>query len=256
MMHIWHSRLGTEDEKAVIEHGIDLTAYYDSVEWDLIRATAQKHIVKYPCCPDEPYNDVTFNITLRRKTLFYTINLIIPCVSLTILTILEFYLPSDCGEKISLCISVLLSLSLFQLLLMEIIPPTSITIPLVGKYILLTTFFVSLSVTLTVFILNVNFRSETSHEMPRWMKQLLLEFLPRYLWMERPPADDNEGDVEYEQATGDLPNYENLDKKKFRPLCKEESTNNLFNEVDFKTTFIGMENFDTAIYCKVLFVPN
>lgn len=37
---------------------------------------------------------------MRRKTLFYTVNLIIPCVALTFLTVLVFYLPSDSGEKV------------------------------------------------------------------------------------------------------------------------------------------------------------
>lgn len=43
-----------------------------------------------------------FNITMRRKTLFYTVNLIIPCMGISFLTILVFYLPSDSGEKVSL----------------------------------------------------------------------------------------------------------------------------------------------------------
>ncbi len=50
----------------------------------------------------------------RRKTLFYTVNLLIPCIAINMLTVLTFYLPSDSGEKISLCISILLSLSIFQ----------------------------------------------------------------------------------------------------------------------------------------------
>lgn len=45
--------------------------------------------------------DITFKLTMRRKTLFYTVNLIIPCVGLTFLTVLVFYLPSDSGEKVS-----------------------------------------------------------------------------------------------------------------------------------------------------------
>ena len=76
--HFWHERLATSNETAVVDPGIDLRSYYESVEWDLMSVSAKKNIIKYPCC-DEPYPDVSFYITLRRKTLFYTINLIIPC---------------------------------------------------------------------------------------------------------------------------------------------------------------------------------
>jgi Neurotransmitter-gated ion-channel transmembrane region. len=38
---------------------------------------------------------------MRRKTLFYTVNLIIPCVGITFLTVLVYYLPADSGEKVS-----------------------------------------------------------------------------------------------------------------------------------------------------------
>lgn len=48
-----------------------------------------------------PRADITFNVTLRRKTLFYTINLILPCVVMSLLSILVFYLPSDSNEKVS-----------------------------------------------------------------------------------------------------------------------------------------------------------
>ena len=81
----------------------------------------------------EPYPDIIFTIKLRRKTLFYTVNLIIPCVGISFLSVLVFYLPSDSGEKVSLSISILLSLTVFFLLLAEIIPPTSLSVPLLGK---------------------------------------------------------------------------------------------------------------------------
>ena len=86
----------------------------------------------YPCCP-EPYPDITFNITLRRRTLFYTLNLIVPCVSISCLAVLVFYLPSDSGEKITLSISILLALNFFFLLLSDMNPPTSLVIPLIGE---------------------------------------------------------------------------------------------------------------------------
>ena len=52
--------------------------------------------------------------------------------------VLVFYLPSDSGEKVSLSISILLSLTVFFLLLAEIIPPTSLVVPLLGKFVLFT----------------------------------------------------------------------------------------------------------------------
>ncbi|EEB10576.1 acetylcholine receptor protein alpha 1, 2, 3, 4 invertebrate, putative [Pediculus humanus corporis] len=121
----------------VVKVGIDLSEFYTSVEWDILEVPAVRNEKFYTCC-DEPYLDITFNITMRRKTLFYTVNLIIPCMGISFLTVLVFYLPSDSGEKVSLSISILLSLTVFFLLLAEIIPPTSLVVPLLGKFVLFT----------------------------------------------------------------------------------------------------------------------
>lgn len=45
---------------------------------------------------------MTFIVTLRRRTLFYALNLLIPCVLLSSMTLLVFLLPANSGEKISL----------------------------------------------------------------------------------------------------------------------------------------------------------
>lgn len=60
-----------------------------------------RHEVFYDCCT-EPYPDVTFVVTLRRRTLYYALNLLIPCVLLSSMTLLVFLLPANSGEKISL----------------------------------------------------------------------------------------------------------------------------------------------------------
>ena len=88
-----------ENDRAEVEIGVDLTEFYMSVEWDILEVPAVRNVKYYTCC-DEPYLDITFNVTMRRKTLFYTVNLIIPCMGISFLTILVFYLPSDSGEKV------------------------------------------------------------------------------------------------------------------------------------------------------------
>ena len=66
----------------------------------IFQVPAVRNVKFYTCC-EEPYLDITFNITMRRKTLFYTVNLIIPCMGISFLTVLVFYLPSDSGEKVN-----------------------------------------------------------------------------------------------------------------------------------------------------------
>ena len=62
--------------------GMDLTDFYQNHEWDIMTVPARRNIEYKNAHDQEFYPDLTFNITLRRKTLFYTCNLIIPCVGL------------------------------------------------------------------------------------------------------------------------------------------------------------------------------
>ncbi|CAD6228667.1 GSCOCG00006488001-RA-CDS [Cotesia congregata] len=168
----------------VVDIGVDLSEFYTSVEWDILEVPAVRNEKYYTCC-DEPYLDITFNITMRRKTLFYTVNLIIPCMGISFLTVLVFYLPSDSGEKVSLSISILLSLTVFFLLLAEIIPPTSLVVPLLGKFVLFTMILDTFSICVTVVVLNVHFRSPQTHVMAPWVRRVFIHVLPRLLVMRR-----------------------------------------------------------------------
>lgn len=70
----------------------------------------KKNTIVYQCCP-EPYVDVTFTIQIRRRTLYYFFNLIVPCVLISSMALLGFTLPPDSGEKLTLgtCTSCLFS---------------------------------------------------------------------------------------------------------------------------------------------------
>ncbi|KAG8430126.1 hypothetical protein GDO86_018426, partial [Hymenochirus boettgeri] len=168
---------------------VDQLDYWESGEWVIVNAVGNYNIKKYECCT-EIYSDITYFFIIRRLPLFYTINLIIPCLLISCLTVLVFYLPSECGEKITLCISVLLSLTVFLLLITEIIPSTSLVIPLIGEYLLFTMIFVTLSIIITVFVLNVHHRSPRTHTMPAWVRRIFLDVVPRILFMKRPSKNN------------------------------------------------------------------
>ncbi|KAM5178058.1 neuronal acetylcholine receptor subunit beta-4 [Callospermophilus lateralis] len=164
-----------------------LDDFTPSGEWDIVALPGRRTVN-----PQDPsYVDVTYDFIIKRKPLFYTINLIIPCVLITSLAILVFYLPSDCGEKMTLCISVLLALTFFLLLISKIVPPTSLDVPLIGKYLMFTMVLVTFSIVTTVCVLNVHHRSPSTHTMAPWVKRCFLHKLPTFLFMKRLGLDSS-----------------------------------------------------------------
>ncbi|KAL7978086.1 hypothetical protein Chor_005073 [Crotalus horridus] len=172
----------TEIDLVLKSEVASLDDFTPSGEWDIIALPGRRN--ENP--NDSTYVDITYDFIIRRKPLFYTINLIIPCILITSLAILVFYLPSDCGEKMTLCISVLLALTVFLLLISKIVPPTSLDVPLVGKYLMFTMVLVTFSIVTSVCVLNVHHRSPTTHTMPPWVKVVFLEKLPTLLFLKQP----------------------------------------------------------------------
>ncbi|XP_043290471.1 neuronal acetylcholine receptor subunit alpha-7 isoform X2 [Cervus elaphus] len=142
----------------------------------------------YECCK-EPYPDVTFTVTIRRRTLYYGLNLLIPCVLISALALLVFLLPADSGEKISLGITVLLSLTVFMLLVAEIMPATSDSVPLIAQYFASTMIIVGLSVVVTVIVLQYHHHDPDGGKMPKWTRVILLNWCAWFLRMKRPGED-------------------------------------------------------------------
>ncbi|CAG0881011.1 unnamed protein product [Cyprideis torosa] len=150
----------------VVPVGIDLAEFYLSVEWDILEVPARRNQEYYPCCPGVPF----------------------PASNSTALPPSSH---SPSSEKVSLCISVLVSLTVFFLLLAEIIPPTSLAVPLLGKYLLFTMVLVTVSIYITVCVLNVHFRRPATHKMSPWVKKVFVEFMPSVLMMRRPEQNSD-----------------------------------------------------------------
>ncbi|XP_077576870.1 neuronal acetylcholine receptor subunit alpha-7-like [Stigmatopora nigra] len=163
----------------------DVSGFMPNGEWDLLEVPGSRHEIFYDCCA-EPYPDVTFVVTLRRRTLYYALNLLIPCVLLSSMTLLVFLLPANSGEKISLGITVLLSLTVFMLMVAEIMPATSDSIPLIGQYFASTMVIVGMSVVATVIVLQFHHHNTNNEQIPHWVNLVLLQWVPWFLRMKRP----------------------------------------------------------------------
>ncbi|XP_041374467.1 acetylcholine receptor subunit alpha-type acr-16-like [Gigantopelta aegis] len=196
------------------ESGGDTSSFIRNGEWELLGLPVKRNILAYECCP-EFYIDLTFTIHIRRRTLYYGFNIIIPCVLISSMSLLLFILPPDAGEKISLGttillsmmvfllqvselmpstsdatpligVTILLSLMVFLLLVAETMPPTSDALPLIGIYFACIMIMCSLSVLFTVIVLNLHYRTPDTHIMPSWIKVVICHWLAAVLFMKRP----------------------------------------------------------------------
>ncbi|XP_034539015.1 neuronal acetylcholine receptor subunit alpha-9-like [Notolabrus celidotus] len=155
----------------------DLTDFVPNVEWEVLGMPAKKNVILYGCCSD-PYPDITFTLHLKRRASFYIFNLLIPCMMISFLAPLGFYLPADSGEKVSLGVTVLLALTVFQLLVAESMPPSE-SVPLIGKYYIATMTMVTASTALTIFIMNIHHCGAEARPVPEWAELFILNYLAR-----------------------------------------------------------------------------
>ncbi|XP_023720496.1 neuronal acetylcholine receptor subunit alpha-7 isoform X8 [Cryptotermes secundus] len=170
------------------DSGGDISSFITNGEWDLLGVPGKRNEIYYNCCP-EPYIDITFIIIIRRRTLYYFFNLIVPCVLIASMAVLGFTLPPDSGEKLSLGVTILLSLTVFLNMVAETMPATSDAVPLLGTYFNCIMFMVASSVVSTILILNYHHRNADTHEMSPWIKTIFLHWLPCILRMSRPGSE-------------------------------------------------------------------
>ncbi|CAG06256.1 unnamed protein product, partial [Tetraodon nigroviridis] len=159
----------------------DLSDFVENVEWECRGMPATKNVIMYGCCSD-PYPDITYTVLLQRRSSFYIFNLLLPCFLISFLAPLGFYLPADSGEKVSLGVTVLLALTVFQLMVAESMPPSE-SVPLIGKYYIATMTMVTASTSLTIFIMNIHFCGPEAKPVPHWAKVLIIDYMSKIFFV-------------------------------------------------------------------------
>ncbi|CAF0756631.1 unnamed protein product [Brachionus calyciflorus] len=158
----------------------DVTNYIKNGEWHLVKLTATKISKRYSCC-EEAYPEIHYRLIIRRRPLYYVFNMVFPCLLITLVAFLGFYLPPGSTEKISIGITTLLSLTVFLMLVAESMPPTSEQLPLLGLYYGVTIGLVSFSTAMAVITLNINNRGFRGKKVPNFLKIFFFKYMARIL---------------------------------------------------------------------------
>jgi nicotinic acetylcholine receptor alpha-9 len=152
-----------------------LNSESEQAEWHVEMGSCNRSVEYYECCP-EPFVDIQVRIKLIRKPGFYLYNVLLPCFVLIIIAHTTFILPVDSGEKLSLSLTVLLALTVFQLVVADMLPQSNVP-PLIGSYLAMVLIILSVSVLMTVCVLYVYYRGNMKQRVPSWIRVIFLKWL-------------------------------------------------------------------------------
>ncbi|CAJ0963491.1 unnamed protein product, partial [Mesorhabditis belari] len=155
----------TYDQKGIdyfpYSERIGTSNYLENEGWYIMSTKIVRKEVKYSCCPNK-YTLLELTLHLRRKPLFYLVNLIIPTSIITLIALVGFFTTSSASgtreEKVSLGITTLLSMSILMLMVSDQMPTTSTFIPLIGWFILMMIMVISLGTIASTVIIAVQKR--------------------------------------------------------------------------------------------------
>ncbi|XP_061493511.1 acetylcholine receptor subunit gamma [Rhineura floridana] len=177
--------LRVEEQQTIEWIAIERKAFTENGEWAIKYRPAKKVVNATHFTPDDiEYQKITFFLIIQRKPLFYIINIIIPCVLISSVSVLVYFLPAKAGgQKCTVSINVLLAQTVFLFLVAKKVPETSQAVPLIGKYLTFLLLVTIVIVVNAVIILNVSLRTPSTHSMSARVRQVFLRLVPRYLGM-------------------------------------------------------------------------
>ncbi|XP_071083697.1 CHRNA7-FAM7A fusion protein-like [Haliotis cracherodii] len=112
---------------------------------------------------------IEVTVVLQRRTMFYILNNILPVVFVSILNTFAFLLPEESGEKMSLCVSILLSYAMFLTLINSFLPANSDHLCFFSVYVTLLVLISALTCLVTIFILVLHTHLQRGMASPTWL---------------------------------------------------------------------------------------
>ncbi|XP_027145255.1 LOW QUALITY PROTEIN: 5-hydroxytryptamine receptor 3A-like [Larimichthys crocea] len=116
------------------------------------------------CQGQPPDTDIISQITMGRKSALYIVNFLLPVMFFLILDLASFLISDSGGEKVGFKITLLLAVTVLQLILNEILPASSNTIPLISLYCVGIFGLMMLSLLETILVLYLSNKDAASQD--------------------------------------------------------------------------------------------
>ncbi|KAL3864261.1 hypothetical protein ACJMK2_005962 [Sinanodonta woodiana] len=140
---------------------------------------------------------VVFNMKLKRKPLFVLLNITVPVMMLSVLSVCVFVLPAESSEKASFSVTVFLAMAIFLTIVTSTLPQNSDKVCILSVYLVIMEGLNTLTVLLTLFQLRLNFRDGRADPVPYWLikMQITVEKIRTRRWKKIQPTAYTEDGV-------------------------------------------------------------
>ncbi|CAH8470277.1 unnamed protein product [Dicrocoelium dendriticum] len=118
------------------------------------------------------YPVLRYLVRLSRNPSFYVFMLVIPCVLLSSLTLVVFWLPPESPAKMMLGMNIFVAFFVLLLLLAESTPSAVKNFPLIGVYFCLNMIMITLSTFLATLVIHLYFRGDRNGAVPAFLRRV------------------------------------------------------------------------------------
>uniref|UniRef100_A0A7E4V9H0 Neur_chan_LBD domain-containing protein n=1 Tax=Panagrellus redivivus TaxID=6233 RepID=A0A7E4V9H0_PANRE len=186
----WTRDKGTLDYHPKVEN-VNLKNFAKNEEWEVVSFDFVRREEHYKCCP-EPWVMLYAHLVIKRKPLYYVINLVIPTSIITVVAVTGFFTPSSSSserdEKLYLGINTLLTLLIMMLMICSSMPSTSNYVPLMGWYYMGIISAIVIGTFLATIVLLIHGQKSHMKPIPGWVRHLICNKFVGYFILKPPLA--------------------------------------------------------------------
>ncbi|BFZ10098.1 hypothetical protein BsWGS_13138 [Bradybaena similaris] len=156
----------------------DVSDYMSNTNWALVDHKVTINVIKHTCCP-EPYPHMQLDLVLKRNPDYYVHLFVLPALLLGFLVPVTYLMPPESQERVTIGSIVILSLILLNIKLCDILPLAHDELPALSMYYTLSIMWTALSLTGSVFVLNIHNRGPRRGKVPEILRWIFLRSLKR-----------------------------------------------------------------------------
>ena len=197
-----------------------------TLEWEVEVVITQVHrqlIQRHSGLSAQEYVTLRYTVVMQRKSTYYVMYLIVPCVLCTVLVLISFAIPPENGERIGFCSTVMLSVSVYLLLIADLLPDNSDALPILGIYYTMTMVEIALALVATILVLRAY---HSASEPPSCVKALYNTCKAR---KNKKRGGKSQKAPKRNAVGSELPEVESVTMANSKPLARVDGEQNKFS---------------------------